>query len=485
MPLEAYPPPVAPATPVTTAAVTFAAATGTAHVDSAQVAGRHAVAPPPWTSYAPPDPATAWPASVPQPYSPVAQHPASWPYPVPYVEQGPARSGGRPVAVIATVTVAVVILTCISGLLVRRHSNEVTAQRQAAAQADVLAHLPALEAFVADRTGRHWTRGVPAVVLDDEGFVAALHKARGGTPAQPREDLDDLGVTYTAMGLASSPDSFWGSTHDGLDSDVVGFYDDGTGALYVRGTAYTPYVEYVLVHELTHASQDQSFSLASQWQRTSTEDETPTALRALAEGEAMMVADDYRDLQSAAWQQSVSAADSAAGGSAAPLVEVLGGFPYVAGESFVRGVRDTCGKDSIRRLWSSPPRSTRALLDPAGWCRGVRVDGISLTHPAAPGGEGAHVKDVGVLGVEGLWAAVDADHPRLSDLDALDGWIGDSYVSTENADATRWCFADDSLFVDTRSRDRALSFLKPWLARSGVRATVTGARTLHLEHCTA
>jgi len=43
--------------------------------------------------------------------------------------------------------------------------------------------------------------------------------------------------------------------------DVVGFYDDHKKSLYVRGVDPTPFAKEVIVHELTHALDDQHFGL--------------------------------------------------------------------------------------------------------------------------------------------------------------------------------------------------------------------------------
>jgi len=469
-----------------------------------------------WASYPPPDPATAWPAYDPAagvatwsgpglsrypapayPGSmPAGPAPAAWPYGSswPYATYVPTpprrRLSRRTTAILASATAAVVLVPTLTGFLMWRHDRDVRAQRQAAAQAAVDAHLATLESFVAQRTGRPWRQPVAAVVLDDSAFVSALHRASGGSPARAQGDVDDSGVTFTAMGLAPDPDSFWAAASDGSDANVVGFYDEGTRRLYVRGTSWTPYVEYVLVHELTHASQDQTYSLSTLWKGTSTADESSTALRALVEGEAMMIADDYRDQQDAAWQRAVETEDSRSTPSSVPVVELLGGFPYVVGEDFVRGLRTSCGPDAIRSAWADPPRWTISLLAPEQWCSPARLAVTPPPSPSVPAGfasgpqDVAHVRDIGVLGVLGLWAAVDADRPRLSDLRALDGWRGDRYVATENDSGDRWCFVDTAQFADAASRDRAVAFLQPWTTRIGVQVASPSPTTVTLSHCT-
>src|SRR3712207_9092098 len=63
-----------------------------------------------------------------------------------------------------------------------------------------------------------------------------------------------------ALGLVDGP--FDASVLDaGAEEGVLGFYDSQRRRLYVRGDAATPAVRRVLVHQLTHALDDQHFGL--------------------------------------------------------------------------------------------------------------------------------------------------------------------------------------------------------------------------------
>ena len=433
------------------------------------------VAPPAWS--APALPAPTWELN---PYATPGTNP--WGAPPP-----PTRKWRR--RTVALVWVTVLVLVVVPTALVTtwlRDRAQQHEQQMVAVTSVVEGHLPTLEAFVAQRTGRPWKTAVRARILDDTAFLAALSDVGGGIPDEPSTDDDDIGVTLTAMGLVDDPEKFWGSSDDSIAANVVGVYDAASRTLLVRGSSYSPEVEITLVHELVHANQDQSFDLGKLWAATTTIDESPLALQALAEGEATVVEQDYYDAQSTPWQDAVDAADGSAVSSSVPVVDAMGGFPYRAGAAFVRGLRDEGGTAAVTKAWGDPPRWSRDLMDPMAWMAGTLPKVTVPSTPKSPNTDPADTADIGVLGVAGLWLAVEGahDHPSLATMHELDGWTGDSYVATENADATRWCFVDDVTFTDAAARQKAFTFLKPWLAHSQARATDSGTSGMRLQGCT-
>jgi hypothetical protein len=387
----------------------------------------------------------------------------------------------RRTAVVLWVTLAaIVVATLTTTVVVGTARSRERAAALAATTATVEQNLPRLEAFVAQRTGRPWTSSVTPEVLDDAAFTEALHNGPN-TATVPTDDDDDLGVTLAAMGLVSTPDAFWHATDTSYDTNVVGFYDDSTKRLVVRGDAWTPALEDTLVHELTHANQDQSFDLGGLWKATRTDDESATALRAVIEGEASLVELDFFDAQTPAWQAPVRST----GGSASPLpiVDTLAAFPYQAGEQFVRTVRESGGTAAVSRMFAHPPLWSRDLFRPRQWLAGTLPAVRRPGFPASPTGSKDDVADYGVLGVEGLWVTVQGDSPDARTASALDGWTGDAYVATENADADTWCFVDDVTFATATARDKAATFLAPWLTSSGTVLTPQTPTSFRLHRC--
>lgn len=285
------------------------------------------------------------------------------------------------------------------------------------------------------------------------------------------------------MGLARDPDTYWDAGSAGTESNVTGFYDDAVKTLYVRGSSWEPIVEITVVHELTHANQDQSFDLARIAGATRTDDESWNALQSVIEGEATVVERDYAATQSEAWQRSVETSDAAGAPSDVPVVDTEAAFPYQVGADFVGAVRKAGGAAAVSRAFTSPPRWSRDLVAPQEWLAGTLPAVRLPASPASPTGKDADVADVGVLGVEGLWLAVDAAHPRTAHFTELSGWVGDRYVSTENENADTWCFVDDAVFTSTTSRDRALRFLASWTDRNRIQVSRTSPTTVRLRGC--
>ena len=386
---------------------------------------------------------------------------------------------------VASVAAGAVLVTATAaaGLAVRR-SRTASQEQQAAVNAEVQAQMPRLEAFVAKATGRPWTSTPVVRVLDDAAFVDAMHSSHGGgSPTSPSGDDDDAGVTAAAMGLAPDPDAFWDAGSAGNDSNVTGFYDDSVRALYVRGSAWAPIVEITVVHELTHANQDQSFDLAKLTSKTRTDDESWNALQAVIEGEATLVERDYAATKSQSWQSSVEDSDSARTLSDVPIVDTEGAFPYEIGSDFVAAVREAGGTSAVSRAFTAPPRWSRDLLHPKEWLAGSLPAVVLPMRPDSPSGRSEDVSDIGVLGVEGLWLAVDAAHPRTKDFAALEGWVGDSYSASENDNADTWCFVDDVQFTSEATKKQALDFLAAWTDRQRVQVTQTSPTAARLRGC--
>ncbi|MGZ4786778.1 MAG: hypothetical protein ACXV5S_13995, partial [Acidimicrobiales bacterium] len=312
--------------------------------------------------------------------------------------------------------------------------------------------------------------------------VAALMSggsgATPGTDPTSGADPDDTGTTLTAMGLVSSAGDFYGA-HDQATADgVVGFYDDQTERLVVRGVAWTPSMEYTLVHELTHALQDQSFGLGRIKDATRPDNESADAARAVIEGDAERVADDYYSQQGTTWQDEVDSDQSAGPVSSQPIVDTIDAMPYVVGSDFVGALAESGGNAAVDRAFRSPPTTSQQLLRPDEWLAGHLPAPAAV---AAPTPDRGTVADRGVLGQLGLWLTVDGEDPKLSDTVALDGWDGDAYVTTKGGSEA--CFVDEVRFTGAPARARALAFLEPWVTGKHVHVREEGSSNLRLSAC--
>jgi hypothetical protein len=132
----------------------------------------------------------------------------------------------------------------------------------------------------------------------------------------------------------------------------------------------------VLVHELTHALQDQNFNLTRFHDLPLGEDDAETARTAVAEGDGMAVMLTVmlrRDGEAIAWSDPEAVKellgsitdDSDPGFAALPLVVREGlSFPYEAGFAFVAALRGRGSWRAVDRAFRHPPASTEQILHP-------------------------------------------------------------------------------------------------------------------------
>ena len=219
---------------------------------------------------------------------------------------------------------------------------------------------------------------------------------------------------------------------------VAGYYDPRTGRLrVVEGTGGNRFLdEITLAHELTHALEDQVFTLDTDAAEDS--GDAGYAYRALAEGTATALMLEYASRH--------FGAEEALGGllsgsltisSSTPLPPfVQAGFtwPYLGGQTFVQELYASAG-----RTWrlvdvaleARPPASTEQVLHPEKWLRVEQP--LDVVAPRSPGP--GWTRRTG--GTFGEWQT-----GQLVGTEAAAGWGGDRYAlwtrGRERALAMRW-----------------------------------------------
>jgi Peptidase of plants and bacteria len=136
--------------------------------------------------------------------------------------------------------------------------------------------------------------------------------------------------------------------------ESIGIYEPNDKRLYVRGTTLSPEVRSILVHELTHAWQDQLLGINME---LPTSPDERTALKALVEGDATFVQRTYeatltkavdRKDESDRSQKSLASYDRSR-----VYLEYL---PYLLGPSYIKEVHEYGGNDAVNKLFSDPPK---------------------------------------------------------------------------------------------------------------------------------
>jgi hypothetical protein len=212
----------------------------------------------------------------------------------------------------------------------------------------------------------------------------------------------------------------------------------------VRGSDLTAGVRSTLVHELTHAWDDQHFEL----ERPALEeadDESYFGFSALVEGNAVRVEE--------AWQGTLSpeervelrsdegtASERLRSADVPPIVLQILTLPYAAGSSLVQQLLQAGGEEQVDAAFVAPPATSEQVLDPTTYVP-VPEPAVPVPEPAADG----PVADRGVYGAAGVLLTLVDRVPTPDAQRAAEGWGGDRYVTWAESDRTcvRMAFAGD------------------------------------------
>jgi hypothetical protein len=331
--------------------------------------------------------------------------------------------------------------------------------------------LPDLMRFTQEARGLPFLRPVRVTLLADAAFRARLQGEEDEESAKADEELrttqhvlEGLGLLEKGTDLKKAADSLYGDA-------VVGFYDTKKDDLVVRGEQVTVGVRTTLVHELTHALQDQHFDIDRD-DLDDRDDESAQGLQGLVEGDAVRIERRYLDSLSGREQKAAEAEEAAAGAGIDPgiprvLLQIVA-FPYFAGPQFATAVFEAGGQARLDEAYATPPTTSEHLLHPERFLAG---DGPREVAAPKAGGK---VIDEGVLGELGLLLVLNAT--GTSGERAATGWGGDRYVAWRDGDHTcvRTTLTMDSPQDDAELR-RALDDLAR--DRTGVKVTGRGPTT--------
>lgn len=326
---------------------------------------------------------------------------------------------------------------------------------------DVRDVLPELVDFVEQERGLTFDNEVDVEVLDDEAFEERLNAA-AETDVEATKGLD---ATFTALGLIEPDIDLAAEYAELLDGAVAGYYDPETDELVVRGAQVTPGVRSVVVHELTHALQDQAFDL-DRPELDERDDETSLGFTTLVEGDAERVQEAY--LLSLPPDEEDAARSELLGGAPVPqvpdvLLDLLS-FPYEVGPDLVDEILDDGGQDALDEAFDSPPTTSEQLIDPFLYLAGERIR--SVPDPIADGPE----VDGGTIGQLGLVLLLESAIDEDTAFDASFGWGGDRYVTWQDGSVT--CTRLIVAMDDPEASDYLREALIEWADKADVEADV-------------
>ncbi|MEZ5166977.1 MAG: hypothetical protein R2695_10995 [Acidimicrobiales bacterium] len=190
-----------------------------------------------------------------------------------------------------------------------------------------------------------------------------LHRpARRGVPGGFDEDPEQTAVytsLYRAFGIIGPDDDIETLYREFGEAGVLGFYDPATDELVVRAAdELTLMAKSTIVHELTHAYDDQLFDLDRPEYDERT-DEVPWTFTALIEGDASYVESRWRDTLSltdslALQDEEENFGDPNAFDDFELSFLFLEFSPYLYGEEFVAALVDDGGFEAVDAAFFQP-----------------------------------------------------------------------------------------------------------------------------------
>jgi hypothetical protein len=328
-----------------------------------------------------------------------------------------------------------------------------------------------LSHYVERARGLTFLHPVKATLLNDADFDAHLRALGAG-----RLDANELGSIATFKALGVIPADYDPTKTPQSTSGVLGFYDPKTKELAVRGAYASVYVRKTLVHELTHALQDQRFDLRRIMSAGVTNYDQYLAEQALVEGDARRVESGYTSTLSPAEQDLLEREARKRGDEEYPAGFLLGfqSFPYVVGNHFAMNLITAGGQAALDKAFAQPPLSTKHILQLRAYLGGDNP--IAVPAPPADG----PVVSQGTLGEFPL-VYVLAQVMSVSDAATLSaGWGGDAYVTwaTAKGSCTRLRLMTEGQFGSSDM----LAALQAWASTAPGR-TVGGNNPITVTAC--
>lgn len=248
----------------------------------------------------------------------------------------------------------------------------------------------------------------------------------------PGEEMETLGETLLAFGLLREPVDLRRVVREFLSTDSAALYDHKEEVLYeiVGSPFFGPIGETVLVHEITHALQDQNFDLDSLPLELRENDDRAFAALALVEGDAMLVSflawvGRFRPSDAGCFAEAFLSVPPPTGVPEVVVENLL--FPYISGFPFALSLYGRGGWNALDGAFRNPPSSTEQVLHP-GKYPADRPVSVPLPSGALAALEGWTLRRENVLGELNTYLLF---RPALGEeraREASEGWGGDGYA---------------------------------------------------------
>jgi hypothetical protein len=267
-----------------------------------------------------------------------------------------------------------------------------------------------------------------------------------------------------------------------LTEQIGGFYDPEKRALFIAGWLTPEEQKPALVHELTHALQDQHFNLGRMMKRDRSlhNDDMSLAHQTVAEGDATAVMLDYilepmgmsflnlPDLMPLLRMQlAVKTGQMAVFGEAPEYFKESLTFPYIYGISFLQKIRARNNSwSAIDRIYADMPASSEQILHPDKYL--VQRDppkSVAVKDPTPRLGKGWKITYKNVMGEFLFLLLLKQYLPEEAARTAASGWGGDQIILVQQDKGKTSAVIMEAVWDDEATAHRLYVALSGWLQK--------------------
>lgn len=336
-----------------------------------------------------------------------------------------------------------------------------------------------LAAFVERERGLPFSHPVRVDFLSDAEFRRQATEHEDLT-VEEKAEVERSEAMLRAVGLLHGDVDLVEIGEELVGDGAVGQYRFEDERISVRGETLDDERRATLVHELTHALQDQNFNLGDVEPENSGAE---LAFTAVVEADADEVEEAWIDtLSDDARNALQDAQDDTAGeadfkGVPDVFIELMG-FPYAFGPGLLHAVIADAGQAGRNELFTRPPVSEEQVILPSAYLDDEAVE--KVVTPALAAGETMIEDSDGDFGMVSLLVVLAERIDYSVAWKSVQGWAGDAVVAFERGDDT--CVRIDVVFDEAPQAEQFESAFAEWA--KGYPATSSHTdRTARLESC--
>ncbi len=228
--------------------------------------------------------------------------------------------------------------------------------------------------FVERKRGLDFEHPVPVRFLTDRQFTKEFQTDESDLTAQDKKDLEQTAGLLRAVGLTQVDAKQLLEDFGDVDTaDTDAFYDQEKKEVVIRGKKLDVSTKVTVVHELTHAAQDQRFDLTKLDAHAGTSG--AGALLALVEGDAVRIEQEYlatlsqreQDEYNTALDTAIAESEAAVPADVPAVLGIIDLAPYSVGPAFVEAIAIQNGEKAVDDAFRKPPTSDEQVLNPSSY----------------------------------------------------------------------------------------------------------------------